>query len=676
MRPARRRCRRWFRAIGAPLAVLLICTCFAAAQTANEPIIFGQREKRDVLTLYNTFASVELNYRYTHDKIDPNDQPAQTFTENRFEETFTLETQGAIVHPNLIELKLAGTFGLTQEWLDNTGQEETNYGTIIEYDVEATFLRKEEVPVTVYARRTQNTVDRTFGPTFDNTIQTEGVIVDWHNKTVPTRIEAFHSDQTQSGLDVNNTEFDLSQNSFIWHSEYRPTQRQVWNWDYTFNQIHETTTGLPSNDFITNSAALSHSIDFGYKDRSHLSSLLSYFNQSGDFPYDQLQWDERLLLAHSDTFETNYQYTFLDQTVNDIDQTTNRGQVGFTHRLYKSLITSGWVGIENINRSDGSDSLTTFAHVDWDYHKSVPLGSLAAFFAVNWSRADNSQQIQPIQVVNESHTFNDPFPIVLTRQGIDPTSIRVTDTRDITVYTPGADYVVTDFGTRVEIERVIGGRINNGQTVLLDYVIEPQGENVTTTCSFSVGGRYDIERGPLKGFSLYSRFTDQHQSIDSSDAFTFTPNSYTDTVVGAEYKIWKTTFGAEQEWYDSTLYPFNATRFFARYIDRFSQDTTAVVSATYSIIEYPDEDNQLNLLFVSGQVSHRFTRELYGFASVLYQNEQDDLRGSTIGLEEQVELNWQRRQTTVYVLFRNSDLSTDFQDTSFQIVRVGIRREF
>jgi hypothetical protein len=61
---------------------------------------------------------------------------------------------------------------------------------------------------------------------------------------------------------------------------------------------------------------------------------------------------------------------------------------------------------------------------------------------------------------------------------------------------------------------------------------------------------------------------------------------------------------------------------------------------------------------------------------VLYQDEQDDLRGSTRGLEEQVELNWQRRQTTVYVLFRNSDLSTDFQDTSFQIVRVGIRREF
>ena len=676
MRPARGRCRRWFRAIGAPVGALLICTCLAVAQNANEPIIFGQREKRDVLTLYNTFAAIELTYRYTRDEIDPNNQPSQKFIEHRVEETFTLQTQGAVVHPNLVELNLAGTFGLTQQWLSNDQQNETNFGTIIEYDVEATFLRKEEAPVTVYARRTQNTVDRTFGPTFDNTIQTEGAIVDWHNKTVPTRLEAFHSDQTQSGLDINNTEFDLSQNSFIWHSEYRPSQRQIWSWDYTLNQIHETTTGLPSNDFVTNDAALSHSIDFGYKDRSHLSSLLSYFNQSGDFPYDQLRWDERLLLAHNDNFETNYHYTFLDQTVNDVDQTTNRGEVGFTHRLYKSLITQAWVGVEDINRSDGSDSLTTFAHVDWDYHKSVPLGSLAAFLAVNWSRADNSQQIQVTQIVNESHTFNDPFPIVLTRQGINANTIRVTDTSDIIVFLPGSDYVVTDFGTRVEIQRVIGGRINNGQTVLLDYLIEPQGKNVTNTNSFSVGGRYDIERGPLRGLSLYSRFTDQHQDIDASDSLTFTPNSYTDTVIGAEYRFWKMTLGAEQEWYDSTLYPFNATRFFARYTDRYSQDTSALLSASYAIVDYPDSNDRLNLLLLSGTLSHRFTHELYGFASVLYQDEQDDLRGSTRGLEEQVELNWQRRQTTVYVLFRNSDLSTDFQDTSFQIVRVGIRREF
>jgi len=157
---------------------------------------------------------------------------------------------------------------------------------------------------------------------------------------------------------------------------------------------------------------------------------------------------------------------------------------------------------------------------------------------------------------------------------------------------------------------------------------------------------------------------------------TFTPNSYTDTVIGAEYRFWKMTLGAEQEWYDSTLYPFNATRFFARYTDRYSQDTSALLSASYAIVDYPDSNDRLNLLLLSGTLSHRFTHELYGFASVLYQDEQDDLRGSTRGLEEQVELNWQRRQTTVYVLFRNSDLSTDFQDTSFQILRVVIRREF
>src|SRR5262249_46774354 len=162
------------------------------------------------------------------------------------------------------------------------------------------------------------------------------------------------------------------------------------------------------------------------------------------------------------------------------------------------------------------------------------------------------------------------------------------------------------------------------------------------------------------------RFTDQHQSIDQTGAIDLIPDSFTDTVIGAEYRIWKTTWGAEQEWYDSTLSPFDATRFFLRYVDRFGRNTTASINATYTILYYPDDDDTLRLLLLSGMMSHQFTRELYAFGSVVYRNEDDEIRGKTNGLEEQIELNWTRRQTTVYALFRNSNLSTDFQDTSFQ----------
>lgn len=537
----------------------------------------------------------------------------------------------------------------------------------------ATFLRKEEAPVTVYARRTQNTVNREFGPTLENTVQTEGAFVDWHNKKVPTRIEAFHSDQRQTGLDDVGTEFDLSQNSLIWHSEYRPTDRQVWTWDYTISSLEERTSGQPSNDFITQNANLSHSIDFGYKDRSNLSSSLTFFDQTGDFPYTQANWIEQLRLTHTDNFETNYRYSYQYQSFLDVDQHTHNGQVGFVHHLYKSLTTSAWVGIENSDRSDGSGSLTTYGHVDFDYHKNVPYGFFSAFLAGNVNRAENDAQSQATQIINESHTFNDPAPVVLNRQNVNVDSIVVTDSRDLIVYTLNADYTIQRVGPLIQINRIIGGRITNGQAVLIDYIVAAQGSNTTDTYSYSIGGRYDVLRGPFKGLSLYSRFTDQHQSTDTDD---FIPNSYTDTVIGAEYRIGKVLFGAEQEWYDSTLYPFDASRFFVRYIDRFTQDTAGVLNVSYTILKYPDTDNTLQLFLASAQVSHQFSHELYGFATVVFRDENDDMQGRTLGLEEQVELNWTRRQTTVYVLVRNSDLNTDNQDSSFQVVRVGVRREF
>jgi hypothetical protein len=678
-----RRSSRLARLVAASLigaAAAAACAPDALAQNPNEPIVFGKRESRDVFALYNTRAETEVNYRLLHNEIKSSDGNGlnSSQTENRFEETFTLESEGAIVHPNLVELKMSGAFGLTQELLSTDGQDDSSFGTVLEYDLNATFLRKEDVVFTLYARRTQDTVDRQFGPTIDNTIQTEGAILDWRSNVLPTRLEVFHSDQTQSGIDDAGGEFTLSQNALIWHSEYRPTGNQAFIWDYTLNQVEESNTGQQDDSFVSHDASLSHTIDFGYKHRSNLTSSVNYFNQGGDFPLERFLWYERLRFVHNDTLETNYYYRFEDQRFAGLQQTTHRGQVGFVHRLFKSLVTSGWVGAEQVDRSDGSDSQTLYAHLDFDYHKKVPLGTFSAFLALNTAVTENSAQEQNVAVVDEQHTFGDPFPVILVAQNVDASTIRVTDASNLIVYTPGADYTVTDLRTRVEIARVLGGRLNNGDLVLVDYQILPQGKNTTTTNSYSIGGRYDIERGRLKGLSLYARFTDQRQSVDSDSALAFTPNSYTDTVIGTEYRFLRNKFtvGAEQEWYDSTLYPFDATRFFARYVDRFSQDTTGGVNLTYSIIQYPEEDNTLNLLMATGYATHHFSRSLYAYASMTLRHEMDDLRGTTVGLEEQVELNWHHRQTTVYFLVRNSNLSTDSQDSSFQVVRIGVRREF
>lgn len=677
--------RRGFLRAAGPVVAWLVMglgaawTCPTARAQEGGPIVFGQQQKRNWLTLENTHAEADFLYRYQNDQTKPKTgEPEADFTENRFEETFTLSTGGYIYHPNLVELNLSGTFGLTQDSIDSTTQSEQQNGTVEEWDLNATILRKETTPLTLYSRRTRQLISRELGPTLDDTITSTGGILEIRSKDVPTRVEAFHSDQEQTGLGENTGNFTMSQNTVLWHSEARPTNNQLWSWDYTFNQVDQTTEGFGSDSFVINEAVLSHSLDFGKDRRSNLSSTVDYYNQTGDLPIERLHWTEVLQLHHTESFDTHYNYTLDRQSFENTDETTNRGVAGFTHRLYKSLVTNGEVGVQQVNRTDNANTFETFAHIDWDYRKKVPLGEFTGILGGGWDRQENEARRQLEHVLDQPETFSDPAPAIVTGNGIVPASVRITDATGLIVYQPGLDYNLRGFPDRLEIDRVIGGRIANGQTVLVDYSLLPQPGNTSTTTNFFIGGRYDIEEGPLKGLSLYTRYRRQDQTIDTSSTalITLTPDSYDDFVYGAEYRIWHLTATAEQEYYNATISPFDSTRFELRYVERLKQETTLTMDANYQTILYKQESNRIDLLTVSGQLQHSFTRELWGYATVLYRDENDELRGPSRGWQEEVELQWQHRQTTVYALFRNNQLSTDFQDNTFQFLEVGIRRQW
>ena len=63
-------------------------------------------------------------------------------------------------------------------------------------------------------------------------------------------------------------------------------------------------------------------------------------------------------------------------------------------------------------------------------------------------------------------------------------------------------------------------------------------------------------------------------------------------------------------------------------------------------------------------------------ASATYVYIDDSLAGTTTGLQESIELRYRNRQFEIYGRFRNSNLDSDDQDTSFQLFELGIAREF
>jgi hypothetical protein len=562
---------------------------------------------------------------------------------------------------------------LSQQYTSGSDQDTSELGTIYDYDVEAVILRKEIAPLTLYSRRVHDVLQREFGPSLDTTRTQTGAIWDIRSKTVPTRIEVYHSDETQTGLgELDN--FDITQNVLTWHSDYRPAPNQIINWDYTLTQVHQT-SGLVTSDFVTNDANFTYSIDFGRDKRNNFTSTVAYFNQSGDFQLERLRVDELLRLRHSDTFETFYEYTLDHQSFSQIDETENRGLVGFIHRLYASLVTTGRLGVSQLNQSEGGDTFHYYGNLNFDYTKRVPLGTLHAGLGLGYDH----QEIDAhgvTNVIDSVGTFTDPQPIVIAAPNVVPGSLVVTDPSGLLLFTPGVDYTVTQLGTRTEIDRVIGGRISNGDTVLVDYQLEPEPASKSDTTYFSISARYDLQQTILRGIGIYGAYTRQDQNLNTSETSTLIEDSYTDVLYGADYHFRDFTIGAEHETHDSTLSPFDASRFVARWNRSLSNDTSFGAIANYTIIDYNDINNHADLLTLSGTINQRFSNELDGYITVLYRDEHDDLRGRTEGFEQQAELRWRHRQTTVYIRGRNSMLNTRDQDNIFQFLEVGIRRDF
>jgi hypothetical protein len=670
-----------------PFVTLFTAPVTLAQQQEGETLVLGRHQKTQWLHLDPADYTLELTTRYDASHIKQPSAPAADSSSWTFEESIEIATNGYIVHPNIVELNLVGRFGLAQRFFEgdtlNTptaaiaaNQPDTEQNDILyAWDARATILRNQIAPLTLYTTRSQQYLSRDFGPTLESTNTTYGLNWNINLKNAPMRVLASHREEEQDDLSGIQA-FSITQDNFEYGGTYKFTPSRFLSWDYNFNDITQSGSLAGSTHFNTHDASLTYEDEFGDKKQNTFYSTLEYRNQSGDFPLEQFRFDNSLRLQHTDRFETDYTYTYTDDDIAGSQRTSHRGTARFRHRLYESLVTSGQVGAELNEFGGGGTGETYFATLNFDYAKRVPKGRITADLTLATAYQNEDANAQPLVIADEPHNFTDPLGVVIARPNVNPSSIRVTDPAGVFLFRPGIDYQVISFRDRTEIRRIPTGLIPPGGAVLVDYALFPEPAHTTTTNSIAGGLRYDFTEGYLKGLAVYGRFLFQDQNIESGQTEFFVPDDVNDFLAGTEYRFWNLILTAEHQWHDSQIDPYDSTRLSARYAQRFRQDTTLSATAAYTTIDYQEPSNTVDLVTVSAELEHRFSRALDARLTLLYRNERDDLLGDTTGFEQLLSLNWKHRQTEIYVLLRNATFETEAQDASFQYFQIGFRRRF
>ncbi len=671
--------------LGAVWLITALVSVLIGAEAAlgqNGSIIINQRQELPLFEIEDIHGAVGLEYRQQSDTSDSAGQSSMTDTEEEWSQLFELSTNAFIKHPNFVDLSLFGSFQFEQEDIDSAspGGDLQRNETVQEYDARATILRRSRAPLTLFGTRLQTQLDRQFGPTIENIDTSTGF--NWVVSLPSSNHNFGFTHRTISQDDPSNNasnSFDQDEDLVDLSSRFSLGPNNQLDFNYHFDKIDQTAPVRTEISYSRHDGDLTHTIDFGPDQGHNLRSRFEYFDQQGDFPEQRFRWDERLRLHHSDTLESISHLSALDQTRAGVTQRAYAGEMLMRHRLYDSLTTTAQVGGRRDDFSDGFTIDDYFGDLTFDYTKLVPGGQISGDLRLRHDQQDNSERGQPLQILREPHAFLDPSPATLSRANIDTTSIVVHNISNLLappVYSEGIDYTVRVLPNRVELRRVVTGRIVNGESVEIDYIISPEPAHETTSDTVGFGLRYDIREGPLAGLALYMRQLIIDESISSDRPTALVANSLDELTLGVEYRFWVVFLEAEHITHDSEISPFKELRFQALAHHRLSGSDSLDLRAQYTETDFTDEDNVAKLLSASGTLNHQFDNRLSGQLELLWYQLSEDISEDSTSFEQRLNLDWRHRQTSVFLQVRNEVFESDSSETTSQSLFAGVRRAF
>ena len=594
-----------------------------------------------------------------------------------FEERIRLKTEGDIYHPDLLFYNAILGMGLAQQSFNSDEESDRHAESLNDYNIFAQFLRGKSYPTTFYASKSEELIPRQFLGSLRTERHNRGATLSLRSRDWPMTFQYTASETAQDGL--SSPERDFFE---------RDDERLRYSVSHNFNELSHLSIDLDRTSVSQRSVGATIETDtdrytmlhdwiFGSDEQHRLDSFFNYTDQSGSFNFENIQLDERLRLQHFDDFLTNYELRLTDSK-RDADRNKEvRGQAGFEHRLYESLVTTAniFVSKTDFESTNGLETEGDFKQqggtLAFNYQKNNPWGTLISTYTA--SLIEQSGSIGGI-VTDEPHTVNDPLPVILNRTHIDTSSIVVTDSSGLYTYTLGDDYTVEEINEQVHLEIIIPGiilpNIVDGQEILVDYkvFIEPDRQEDTLRQNFTIRERFK------NGLSLYYAHRRQEEDV-SSKVMLITPDEYTVNTVGTDYTKNGLFLQAEYSKEDSTQIPSTSKKIQGRYSWPVNSNTNVSMRVINHWLDFREPDERDVMLFKSGaEIFSRLTNEYSISARADYRDEDDTRFGITRGFQFNSELKYNLRQLSILagVEFNVLDRRNDEIDSSlvyFQLKR-------
>ncbi len=427
---------------------------------------------------------VTLNYVQDQQTTDqPGTASRSRQAQSGFRNEIFVMTHSYVYHPNLMTLDLGGGPILHSEsFTGETGAARAR-GALYNLTARATLLRDKPYTGTVFFSHLNPTVSVAPGQVLTQENTRYGFDFSLLGAASPVPLQAGFTRSHSQGRGADRLVDDRIDQFNLGASR---SYGALGSTSVQYQTSHQASQSGSQNLPIQSSKASNHALNvdtrlqFGDKRQYDLANLVSFNTQGyalGSAALPDLK-DGRFVLdlraRHSDKLHSHGLYNYGHSHQGELDSVIQAASAGLSYWPVTGLETSLGMRGDN-NRTRQFNARSNGIDGSFRYEQPLPVGVGQLSYGARYdSRAQQAQSSQT-SVLGELITLSGVAYIALSRPNVVGGTPVVSNAGRTQIFVAGVDYLLTVVGTETRLQRLIGGRILDGEQVLVDYAYDVGG---------------------------------------------------------------------------------------------------------------------------------------------------------------------------------------------------------
>lgn len=537
-------------------------------------------------------------------------------TRNTFEEEISILTQSYAYHPDFLNMDLGGGLLFVQQDFDSDQGNNSTREPLYNLTAHLRFLEKKPYPFRMFYDRSNPSVSTSLAGSFlvKNTRYGMNAALLEPFSPVTLNLEAFRfeSDGSGFGTIIDQT---TDQAAIRASKSYAGGDNVRLSYVWTEADSQSGSPGLPIQKTLTTTKTTDASAVnvFGSDDRVRLTQLFTYTNQTlapqlaPSSELDDLRYSYDMRWTHTEKTQSFYQYRLQKSDRSEVNSTNRNARVGASYEQ-----AQGWHGDMDIHAEKEDQDTTNFDRKVYGtrgaigYDRAIRHGSMQLGASMRLDQTDQSTGgSDTLQVFDESVTLTGTTPVALQNDFVIISSIVVTNQANTQRFIEGLDYDVRVIGATTEIQRLIGGNIFDGQTVLVDYQYQSGGDVKFNSFNQNYFSNFKM----FRFYDIFARYRQLNQSVKSGQPTT-PLNDIDNLLVGArvEYPLlsgWLLGLEANYENQDEDISPFTRQLYKAHVEIALPRTTRLRVMGRREFVDNENSPEDVDLSQVIAQLTSR-----------------------------------------------------------------------